>query len=531
MDASEFTLPEFSLHPIDYAVIVAYFAVVIGLGWWVYRRTKTGDDLFLAGRSLTWGVVGLSLFASNISSSTLIGLTGAAYTDGIAVANYEWMSAPILVLMCFTTIPLFLRLGIGTIPEFLERRFDRRCRLYFSGLNVFLILFVDTAGGLYAGAIVLQIFFPGLNLWVLCLLIALFAGLYTAGGGLKAVAYTDVLQAIVLLFGSCVILYMVLDRLDFDWFGALERIPPDHLSLIRPSDDKALPWTGTLIGVPLLGFYFWSTNQFITQRILGAKNVAHARWGAIFAAVLKLTPLYIMILPGALALLLYPDLPKGDKVFPLMIVDLLPPGLLGIVLAALIAAVMSSVDSALNSASALVTLDFVNPEKRGMTPRQVGRLGRWLTIAFMLIAAVWSPLIQQFPSLWQYLQSVLAYCVPPIIALFIGGIFLKRVSARAGLTTLITTHTLALGMLIGGVRGWHAIHFTLVAGILFAFAMVILLGTSVFMPATADASDPGCAYAATDRELTAPERAWWKDYRVLGSAVLGLTVLMLLSFW
>jgi len=531
MDDTGFSLPEFSLHPVDYAVIVAYFAVVIGLGWWIYRKTKTGDDLFLAGRSLTWGVVGLSLFASNISSSTLIGLTGAAYTDGIAVANYEWMAAPILVLMCFTTIPLFLRLGIGTIPEFLERRFDRRCRLYFSGLNVFLILFVDTAGGLYAGALVLKIFFPSLNLWLLCALIALFAGLYTAGGGLKAVAFTDVLQAIVLLVGSCVILYMVMAKLDFDWFGALERIPKDHLSLIRPSDDKALPWTGTLIGVPLLGFYFWSTNQFITQRVLGAKNVAHARWGAVFAALLKLTPLYIMILPGVLALLLYPDLPEGDQVFPLLIVDLLPPGLLGIVLAALIAAVMSSVDSALNSASALVTLDFIDPKKRGMEPARVARIGRWLTIGFMCVAALWSPLIQQFPSLWQYLQSVLAYSIPPIIALFIGGIFVKRVSARAGLATLISTHSLALVMLVAGVNEWHTIHFTLIAGILFAFAMVVLLGVSAVLPASEDAADPGCALQPEDWTPTPAERAWWKDYRVQGGAVLLLTAIMLLSFW
>jgi solute:Na+ symporter, SSS family len=531
MEETAFTLPEFSLHPIDYVVIGAYFAIVAGLGYWVYRKTKTGNDLFLAGRSLTWGVVGLSLFASNISSSTLIGLTGTAYTSGIAVANYEWMAAPILIFMCFTTIPLFLRLGIETIPEYLERRFDRRCRLYFSGLNVFLIIFVDTAGGLYAGALVLKVFFPGVDTWTLCAIIALLAGLYTAGGGLKAVAFTDVLQALVLLVGSAAILVAVLARLEFDWFGALERIPEGHLSLIRPADDPVLPWTGTLIGVPLLGFYFWSTNQFITQRILGARNVAHARWGAMLAGLLKLAPLFLMILPGSLALLLYPNLPKGDMVFPLLIVDLLPPGLLGIVLAALIAAVMSSVDSALNSASTLVTLDFVNPRKRGWSPRGVARLGRGLTLGFMVVAALWSPLIQQFPSLWQYLQAVLAYSIPPVIALFLGGIFVKRVSARAGLLTLVVTHGTALVLLVADVRGWHHLHFTLIAGILFALALLVLFVVSAFLPASGDDADPACALAPSDWKAAPEGVAWWADFRLQGVVVLLLTVAMLVAFW
>ncbi len=528
----------YRLAPLDLVIIGGYFLLVAGIGWWVWRRTKTGEDLFLAGRSLTWGIVGLSLFASNISSTSLIGLAGTAYTTGIVVANYEWMAAFILVFMCFTTIPVFLRSRIRTIPEYLEKRFDHRSRRYFSGLNVFLILFVDTAGGLYAGAIVMKLFFPQAEVWQLCLIIAVLAGFYTAAGGLRAVAITDALQAVVLLVGSVAVTYAVLAAINFDIAGALRELPSEQLSLIRPLDDAFLPWTGTLIGVPLIGFYFWSTNQFITQRILGAKNVTHARKGALLAGFLKLLPLFIMIIPGAFALLLFPDLTSGDLVFPTLIVELLPVGMVGLVVAALIAAVMSSVDSSLNSASTLIALDFVVPRKPHLSERQLARLGRWLTLGFMLFAAIWAPLIQQFPGLWFYLQAVLSYSVPPVVVLFLGGIFWKKASRQGALYGMLGAHAVAIVLFLFEVFGLVSLHFTYVAGILFAVAAGLLVVLSLRFPdpsAVVNGRDPALTFSGI-RQLEKAERTEalskrWADYRTWSVLLIAVTCVIVIYFW
>ena len=210
---------------LDIGVLIGYFAIVILIGVWVTRSTKSGDDLFLAGRSLTWGIIGVSLFASNISSTTLIGLTGAAYSTGIATSAYEWMAGIPLILLAFIFAPLFFRSRVTTIPEWLERRFDRRSRLYFSGVTIVLTVIVDTAGGLYAGAVVVQTFFPDIPIWQTCVAIGLFAGIYTASGGLKAVVYTDVLQAVVLIFGTATMTYILFSDLGFSWQAVKDAVP------------------------------------------------------------------------------------------------------------------------------------------------------------------------------------------------------------------------------------------------------------------------------------------------------------------
>ncbi len=527
------TLPQVQLHVLDLLVLGGYFFFVFGLGWWVYRRTKTGDDLFLAGRTLGWSVIGFSLFASNISSTTLVGLMGSAYTTGISVANYEWMAAFILVFMVFFSIPFFLRSKIRTIPEYLERRFSRRSRIYFSGLNIFLIVFVDTAAGLYAGALVLQLFFPAFTLWQLCLIIALVAGLYTAGGGLKAVAYTDVAQAIILLIGSCAITYAILDRLDFAWFASLGQLPPEQISLIRPLDDPSLPWAGTLIGVPILGFYFWSSNQFITQRILGARDIEHARWGALFAGFLKVIPLFIMIIPGALALLVFPNIENGDLVFPTLMIELLPPGVLGLVLAALVAAVMSSVDSSLNSASTLITLDFVDRPGKRLSQAQTVKLGRIITITLMTISAIWAPMIEDFPGLWFYLQAVLAYAVPPVAVIFLLGMLWRRGTSQAAFAALWVTHICAGILFFLVMSETVSLHFTYVAGILFGIGAVVFIIVSLLTPAPNRESLKDLCWSpdmrlAGDSDV---KRSWWSDYRWQSAALIIFTSAVVILFW
>lgn len=455
-----------TLQLLDVAIIALYFLVVIVIGWRVSRRAPEADDLFLAGRSLGWGVVGLSLFASNISSTTLIGLPGAAWQHGISVANYEWMAALVLIFSAFYIVPRLLRARVTTVPQWLEQRFDARLRKYLSGVSIFLSIVLDTAGSLYAGSLVLMLFIPGLSLGWTCAAMALFAGLYTAAGGLRAVVYTDVLQSLVLLLGSALLCVLVLAEFDFSWSTITAALAPERLSLLRPMDDPALPWLGTLIGLPVLGFYYWTMNQYVSQRLLAARDVATATRGALFAAALKLLPLFLMVLPGALAAVLFTDLQRADTVFPRLIAEFAPAGLAGLILAGLMAAIMSSVDSALNSASTLIAVDFVQPGRPGLSAQALARIGRLITLVLMVLAAAWAPMIGRFPGLFDYLQQGFAYVTPPLVAVFLLGRFWPRFTARAALRAVLSGHLISLLWFVATQMSWLKLHFSIVAGVL-----------------------------------------------------------------
>lgn len=457
-----------NLTTLDLAVIAGYAVVLLLICLKVARRSPDTDELFLAGRSLGPAVIGFSLFASNISSTTLIGLPGAAWQHGIAVANYEWMAALVLILTALFLLPQLVGRRLTTLPELLELRFDARLRHYLSACSLFLSVVLDTAGSLYAGAIVIQLFVPDLSLSATIAVIALIAGLYTSAGGLRAVAYTDVLQTIVLLLGSCLLTYLVLAELDFDIPGIVAALGHDRLSLLRPIDDPALPWLGTLIGLPVLGFYYWTMNQYVAQRLLGARDNRAAAGGALLAAGLKLLPLFIMVLPGAMAVLLLPDLERPDSVFPSLIVEFAPSGLTGLLIAGLLAAIMSSVDSTLNSASTLIMVDFVKPQRPGLSSQDVARLGRYCTLALMILAALWAPMIDRFPGLFAYLQQTFAYVTPPLVAVFVIGLWSQTVTARAAWRGLVSGHALSAGLFIAGQLDWHGVHFTIIAGVLCA---------------------------------------------------------------
>ena len=280
------------------------------------------------------------------------------------------MAGLILLVSAIFIVPVFIRQRLTTVPEMLEQRFDPRLRKYLSAVSVFLSIVLDTAGSLYAGALVLMLFIPGLDLVTTCVGMALFAGIYTTAGGLRAVAYTDVVQSTVLLIGSFILALLMFKQFDFSWHNVTSQLEPDKLSLIRPLDDPALPWLGTLIGLPILGFYYWTMNQYVAQRLLGARDAEAAGRGALIAATLKLLPLFLMVLPGVMAAIIFTDLERADTVFPRMIAEFAPPGLAGLLLAGLMAAIMSSVDSALNSASTLIMADFVQPRKPNMTHQQ-----------------------------------------------------------------------------------------------------------------------------------------------------------------
>lgn len=514
----------------DFIVIGAYLVVVLYIGLRLASRTKTGEDLFLAGRRLGWIPIGFSLFASNISSTTLVGLSGAAYTWGIAVSNYEWMAAFVLVFFAVFFIPYYLNARLTTVPEFLERRFDRRSRLYFSALTLFSNIVVDTAGTLFAGALVLQVFFPDLDLFVACLGLAGVAALYTAAGGLAAVVYTDVLQAVVLLIGSCMVAFLSFAQLDFSWARVVAATPEERLTLMLPLDDPNLPWLGTLVGVPILGFYFWCTNQFIVQRVLGARSIAHARWGALFAGFLKLPVLYIMVLPGVLAGVFLPGLENGDAVFPMLVTTLLPAGLAGLVMAGLLAAIMSSIDSTLNSAATLLTMDFLQPERRGWSAQRIAWTGRAFIVLFMLLAASISPLIASFSGLFHYLQSALAYLVPPVAVVFVMGLFWRGATSSGAFVTLLGGHLASAGLFVLSLTEWWSLHFTIVAGLL------ALISGGIFFVASRRSAAPTAeqiahfTFAAASMKRQ-PSLAWWQDYRLHSLILVVLAAALVAVHW
>lgn len=522
------------LGTLDLAVIAAYFVIVMGLGLWVSRGQRDAKDYFLASRSMTWPVIGSALLASNISSTTLIGLAGAAYATGIAVYNYEWMATVVLAFFCVFFLPFLLRSQVYTLPEFLERRYDRRARVYFSGLTIFLNIVVDTAGALYGGALMLKLVMPEVPLWQIVAGLALSAGVYTVLGGLRAVIVTETLQAIILGTASLVIAWFAFDRAG-GWDTVMAGVPPEKLSLIRPADDPHLPWTGLVLGVPLLGFYFWCTNQFMVQRVLAAKDENHGRWGALFAGLLKLPVLYAMVLPGTAAILLYPTLASPDLVYPTLVFGLLPVGLLGLVIAGFFAAIMSSIASTFNSAATLVTMDFIREWRPTMGGRALVLAGRLATLGFMLLAVIWAPQIARFESLWQYLQAVLAYAVPPICALFLVGLFWKRANAAGALACIATG-------LAGGAALFYAnvvatptlgLHFLLVAPLLFVACVAALVAGSLASRAApcegiaALMWSPGFFRAETAALAGVPA---WKNYRVQALALLVLTAVIVWTF-
>lgn len=512
---------ESPLATLDLVVLFAYLIGSVGFGVLLSRNQSSSEDYFLAGRGMAWWTVGFSLFASNISSTTLIGLAGEGYAHGIAVFNYEWMAAVVLGFFVVYMLPQVLSAKVYTMPELLERRFSRGSRLYFSGLTLFLNIVVDTAGSLYAGGLLIQVIYPEVSLWVSIPILAFVAGIYTAVGGLKAVMYTDVFQAVILLVGSVVLTFQVFDAIG-GWETFLSSVPPDRMSLIRPLDDEVMPWPTLLLGVPLLGFYFWCTNQFMVQRVLSSKNVSHASWGALFAGFLKLPVLFIMVLPGTAAILLYPDLPRGDAVFPTLVMDLLPVGLKGLVCAGFVAALMSQIDSTLHGASTLVTMDFVRPLRPETSDRALLMTGRVVVVVLMTLAALWAPTLGRFGTLFGYLQAVLAYAVPPVLSLFLVGWFWSRANAF-GAHLSLGLGTIAGVALFAAVEvfGWIEMHFLYAPPLLFALSSGLLVVGSLLRPAER-------AKAAANPAMVGP--MGWRSSPRLALALVGLTGALVVAF-
>ena len=517
----------------DWVVVLGYVAALVAYGLVSSRRNDSPEDYFLASRSARWPTIGLALIASNISSTALVGLAGAAFGLGISVYNYEWVAAVVLVFFCVFLLPQLLRSRVFTMPEFLERRYDARARTWLTVLTLFLNVFVDGAGALYSGALVCRVLVPGAPLWLLSLLLAGAAGVYTVTGGLRAVLKTEVIQAGVLIGGAIVVATSAFAHAG-GWHEVMTRVDPASLSLIRPVGDPGVPWPGLLLGVPLLGFYYWCTNQVIVQRMLSARDLDHGRSGALFAGLLKLPVLFLMVLPGTCALLLFPHVSRPDLVYPTLIVRVLPSGLIGLLVAGFVAATMTSVASMLNSASTLITMDLAQRIRPALHDGHVVRIGRLSTGLCLVIAVLWAPQLERLPSLWQYLQAALAYAVPPVVALFVVGLFWRGANADGANATFLWGSVCGVLLFVMNVvLHLTHLHFLYVAPILFVVDVGILIVASAVRPAP---STPDvevlhwsrAAYAAeTVRLATAPR---WRNYRLQSLVLLALAAWIVIAF-
>ncbi len=528
-------MQDFTLSALDIGIIIFYLIFVVLLGLYFGAKHKGAEDYFLAGRNLTWPLIGFSLFASNMSSNSLVGLTGSGYQDGFSVFSYEWMAVLVLIIFAIFFLPFYLKNKVYTVPEFLERRFDYFTRGYASFIAIVLNVIVDVSATLYAGSKAVQLIFPEYPLWAITGVLAIIAGLYTVSGGLSAVVYTDAIQAIILIFGSIIITWFAWEK-----SGGFEEVmkitDPSHVNIIKDVSDPGLPWPG-LFGVLIIGFYFWGTNQYITQRTLAAKNVIQGQWGSMFAGLLKLSILFIMIFPGAFARVIYPGFEDMDALYPTMLFDLLPTGILGIVLAGFIAALMSSIDSGLNSISTLVTMDFVKKFRPEKTEKELMEVGRWVTIIVMIIATVWAPQIVHFDKLWDYLQKSLAWFCPPIVALFVMGLFWRGANAKGSHLGIFVGSILTISLIIMDI--WFSEitwlpHFLYIASIHFLITMfAIFIGSSMSKNDKSDQQLDGVVWSKNEyREegIAMSKLPFYKNYRYQGLVLMIIVIIILLYF-
>ena len=476
------------LATIDWIIIAGYFLVILGLAWWVIRqRTDTTTDYFLAGRNLGWLIVGSSIFASNIGSEHLVGLAGAGATDGVALAHYE-LHAWCLLVLGWVMVPFYMRSKVFTMPEFLERRFSPAARTLLSLISLVAYVLTKIAVGIFAGGVVFSVLMPdvefmGMNsFWIGSILVILFTGAYTVLGGLRAVAYTEALQTVILVLGSLLVLIYGLDAVGgwnrlyeiagSEMFDLWKPLVPEGLTAtwapVRSGNELAwyfndqYPWVGMLFCAPIIGLWYWTTDQYIVQRVLGAPDETQARRGSIAAALLKLLPVFIFIIPGIIAFALASSgqmdaltnammtedgeliRENAQAAFPLLVAHVLPIGIRGIVVAGLLAALMSSLAGVFNASSTLFTMDFYSRLRPGASERHLVWMGRVATAAMVVIGLAWIPVIQGGRGLYDYLQGVQAYLAPPIFVVFFLGIFNKRLNKYGCLAALVIGFALGL---------------------------------------------------------------------------------------
>ena len=508
------------LAPVDIAIIAIYFLIIFGIGFYFAKKGRNSEEYFLAGRNIGWFAIGASLFVSNISTEHFIGLAGSGASSGLAAGNFEWEACLMLLLLGWVFVPFYLRSNVFTMPEFLERRFNRNCANYLATISVIAYIFTKISVHLYAAAIVLQRVVSW-NQWTVAIVLLVATGIYTIAGGLAAVIYTDLVQTIILLLGALALTLIGLDRVG-GFAGLRTAIPDSYFHMFRPMSDNEFPWTGIVFGAPILGLWYWCTDQVIVQRVLSARDEGHAKAGTIFAGFLKVLPVFLLVVPGLIAFALYPELftkvngqvTNGNMAFPSLIVNLLPTGIVGLMIAALLAALMGAMSSVFNSASTMITLDFYKKIRPAASEAQLVFFGRIATGGMVVLGLLWVPFIERLSTqLWIYLQSVQAYISPPIAVCFIFGILWPRINGEGALTSLLVGFVLGAGRFImevldktahyqsGFIRMLVDVNFLHYSIFMFVVCTAVLIAVSMMFPAPERKKLAGLTFATVDDKM------------------------------
>lgn len=479
----------------DWAMIAGYFIVVFAVAFGVTHRRAaraSAESYFLGSRNSGWFLIGASLFASNIGSEHLVGLAGTGAASGVAVAQFEILASLILLILGWFFVPFYLKSGVFTMPEFLERRYSAAARWYLAVVSVIGYVLTKISVTIFAGGIVFEALM-GIDFWTGALIVVVATGIYTVFGGLRAVLYTDMLQMFVMLGGAVCVTLIGLDQVG-GWRSLHEAAGSEFFTMWKPLSDPDFPWTGILLGAPILGVWYWCTDQFIVQRVLSARNIDHARRGAIFGGFLKVLPLFIFVIPGVIAHVLAARgqlvLAAPDQALPALVGSLLPAGLRGLVVAGLLAALMSSLSSVFNSCSTLITWDIYRKLRPQAHEKTLVLVGQLATVAMVGCGLLWIPMMKLISGqLYQYLQSVQAYISPPIAAVFLLGLFWRRVNATGAIAALVAGFILGMARLLlelnrdslgGGLLGWYAgVNFLHFAIFLFVACLAVLVLASL----------------------------------------------------
>ena len=530
----------------DWIFVILYLLVIAGVSVWSIRKTKnTTSDYFLANRNLGWFVIGASILASNVGSEHIVGLAGSAANSGTVLGHYELHSWIVLILG-WVFVPFYLRSAVYTMPEFLERRFNPQSRRLLSIIQLFSYVIAKASVTIFAGALVFNQFL-GVDFWTGAIILVVVTGIYTVLGGLHAVMYTEAIQAIVLLCGSAFLLFFGLREVG-GWHSLMNSIPTEKLNMFRSMSDPEYPWLGILLASPIVGIWYWCTDQHIVQRCLAAKNEKEARRGTIFAAFLKLLPFFIFLVPGLIALALHAqgklDLKDTNAAFPELVKQLMPVGLRGLLAGGLLAALMSSLASVYNACSTLYTIDIYKKSHPDASEKKLVSVGRIATVVIVLLGMAWIPLMEKVSktSLYDYIQSVQSYLAPPIAAVFLFGVFFRRLNGKGAYAALVSGFIVGLLKLVlqifrdklepgGLLHQFATINFLYFCIYLFVFSVLVMVGVSLTSDKPSEDQLKGLTFATTVASDKASSRASWNKWDVVLSFIVVAVIISIFIYF
>jgi solute:Na+ symporter, SSS family len=530
--------PTLTIPALDVAIILLYMFGILTIGLLSVRRIKiTGNVFFLAGRSLSWPFVGAALFASNISTIHLVGLTASGYNEGLVWGNFEWMASYTLILLSLVFAPFYFRTRITTLPEFLERRYSPASRSFLAFMAIVAAVFIHIGMSLYAGAAVFQRFF-GINVVTSIVIISTVVGIYTVLGGLRAVVITETVNTVILILGALLILVFSLAALPGHGIHTLEEFraaaKPEQLSMLHTHDSAGLSWYAVLLGYPILGIWYWCTDQTIVQRVLGARSSEDAQLGPLFAGFLKILPVFLLVLPGVIAYVLFHNIigSASNQTLPVLIEQLIPTGVRGVITAAVLAALMSAIAAALNSIGTLVAVDIVARLRPNTSDRAQVTIGRISSVVVMLLAMAWSTQGGRYSSIFEAINAIAADLAPPITVVFLWGVLWRRGTKQASLYTLISGFAMGAIAFILDLPAFGTekivthrwgIPFMMQAWWMFCICSVIYVVVTLLTPAPALESVDGLTWNHPLAAVTQERFKGMRDPRLIAT-VLAVTV-------